>query len=68
MLIRKTSIVSGKVHILDLPVTNAQFAAYNAGALVQDAFPDLDADGREFLISGITPEEWAETFPPDEEN
>ena len=49
-------------------MTNAQFAAYNAGALVQDAFPDLDADAREFLMTGITPEEWAETFPPDEEN
>jgi hypothetical protein len=33
---------------------------------VQDAFPQLDADQREFLISGITPEEWDATFGDDE--
>ena len=32
------------------------------GALIQDAFPDLDADQREFLMTGITPAEWAEMF------
>lgn len=32
------------------------------GAFVQDAFPMLSADYREFLISGITPEEWEKMF------
>jgi hypothetical protein len=32
---------------------------------VQDAFPQLDADHREFLMTGITPEEWAELMGPE---
>lgn len=33
------------------------------GNLIQVAFPELDASEREFLMSGITPEEWARLFP-----
>jgi len=36
--------------------------AYKAGAMMQNAFPFLHTDEREFLISGTTPEEWAEMF------
>ena len=28
--------------------------------LIQNAMPNLSADEREFLMTGITPEEWAE--------
>lgn len=31
---------------------------YKKGALMQNAFPFLSAEEREFLISGTTPEEW----------
>lgn len=43
--------------------------AYNGGggALVQEAFPDLSADQREFLISGIGPKGWETIFLPGEE-
>jgi hypothetical protein len=30
--------------------------------MVQDAFPHLSADEREFLMSGATPAEWADVF------
>lgn len=33
----------------------------------QDHFPELNADQREFLISGTTPEEWERLFGGDEE-
>ena len=36
--------------------------AWANGALVQNAFPNLDADDREFIVSGITPEEWDATY------
>jgi hypothetical protein len=36
--------------------------AYKGGALMQNAFPFLSPDEREFLISGTTPEEWATMF------
>jgi hypothetical protein len=34
--------------------------AYRAGALIQDAFPMLNNEEREFLITGTTPKEWGE--------
>lgn len=32
------------------------------GNYIQNAFPYLSADEREFILTGITPEEWAEIF------
>jgi hypothetical protein len=34
----------------------------DTGTLVQDVFPHFDADQREFLITGILPEEWDAMF------
>jgi hypothetical protein len=36
------------------------------GVLVQDAFPYLNADIREFMITGTTPEEWNQIFPKED--
>ena len=36
--------------------------AYNNGAYVQEAFSDLSAEDREFLISRISPEGWEQEF------
>jgi hypothetical protein len=58
MNITRKSLISGKLHTLDLPVTEAQLRAYADGALLQDAFPDLAAPLREFIKTGVTPEEW----------
>jgi len=33
---------------------------------IQDIFPTLDADTREFIQTGITPSEWADIFGPEE--
>jgi hypothetical protein len=35
--------------------------------VVQNAFPKLNASEREFLLTGMTDEEWDETFPEDNE-
>jgi len=43
-----------------LPVTNEQIDRWEGGALVQDVFPHLTPSEREFLISGVTPEEWGQ--------
>ena len=60
MIVRRRSDITGIVHEMDLPVTDEQIAAYQAGRLgmVQDAFPELTPDQREFIMTGITPEEW----------
>jgi hypothetical protein len=41
---------------------------YKDGEYVQVAFPNMSKDDREFLISGISPEGWDQTFDenPDE--
>jgi hypothetical protein len=67
MIIRKKSIISGIVRDIDLPITEIEWGRYIRGARVQDAFPLLTAEQREFILSGITPEEWADTFPPEQE-
>lgn len=62
MVIIRKSIVSGKTRAFDLDITMEQIHTYEGGALIQDAFPNLTADEREFMMTGITPEEWEETF------
>ena len=64
MLITRRSMLSGKVHTFDIPITENQYFAYRSSpsALVQDAFPSLTADQREFILTGSTPEEWNEAF------
>jgi hypothetical protein len=58
MQITRKSEISGKTRTLDLPVTEAQLTAYHGGMLLQHAFPNLTADQREFIKTGITDEEW----------
>jgi len=59
MLVYRENIISGKVNVMSLPVTQTQLDTYqNTNVLVQDIFPDLTADQREFLISGFMPGEF----------
>lgn len=65
MQITRTSVVSGKTTTREIDVTQDQIDVWEAGELAQDAFPHLSADDREFIMSGITPEEWEELFGND---
>lgn len=67
MMITRRSSLTGKNHAMYLPVSQEQLAAYAAGAFVQDAFPQLTAAEREFILTGITPKEWAEVFGEDDD-
>lgn len=62
MKIRKKSPFTGKYHEMDLDISTEQFNAWQAGELIQDAMPHLSSEEREFLISGIPPKEWNDTF------
>jgi hypothetical protein len=62
MLITRTSPFSGKEHIREIDVTAEQLAAWKNGTLIQNAMPNVSAEDREFIMTGITPEEWEETF------
>lgn len=63
---------SGKTHIVELPISEEEYnkgmAAFRSGTFIQDAFPQLSKDHREFILTGATPEEWDEAFPPEEED
>ena len=66
MKITRTSPVTGVTHTLEVDCTPEQLEAWEAGTLIQDAMPDVEAPLREYIKSGITPQEWIETFgrPP----
>ena len=66
MLITKKSMFSGEWNTMDIPVTQSQIDDWESGTLIQDAMPNISADNREFLKTGVTPEEWTDTFGPDE--
>lgn len=67
MKITRKSTISGEERTRDLPISEEQLAAYNAGKLVEDAFPHLSVSDREFFISGITDDEWDQAFPDEDE-
>jgi hypothetical protein len=64
----RTSIFTRKRNTMTLPIDASTFIRWRRGEmLVQDAFPHLSADQREFLMSGATPEEWSGIFASDDE-
>lgn len=58
MLITRVSQLTGRLNKREIDVTEEQLHAWRRGALIQEAMPNLDEDDREFLQTGITPEEW----------
>lgn len=38
------------------------FGEWQAGEMIQNAFPNLNADEREFIKTGMTPELWDSLF------
>lgn len=65
-LVRRSPF-TGKLHETEFDLPFHQFLSYYAGeALIQNAFPTLNADEREFIMTGITPEEWNSTLGPEE--
>ena len=62
MLIYKKSTISGKINGMMIPVSKNQINRWENGELIQDVMPDLTKDEREFMISGITQEEWYGLF------
>jgi hypothetical protein len=64
--VTRTSPFSGQTNTMSFDMTDDEFTArvarYQDGALIQDAFDNLNADEREFLMTGITPAEWDAAF------
>ena len=67
MKITRTSIFSGIERTLDLPITQEQLAEWEAGGLIQKVMPDLTTSQREFVMTGVTDEEWDNEFGTEED-
>ena len=68
MKVTRTSILSGATRTIDIPeLTQNMLDVYAGGALAQDAFKGLSPDDREFLMTGITADEWNSAFGDDDE-
>ena len=64
-LITNPCIVCGARSEMVVPLDN--YIEWTKGTLIQDAFPDMDADSRELLKTGTHPECWDELFPAEKE-
>ena len=67
MVIVAVSALSGKKHAMALDITEAQVYDWVNGASIQDAMPHLSPAEREFLMTGITAEEWDSMFSEEDE-
>ena len=65
MQIVRTSRISGNTNVMDIDITTDQFLSWINGSLIQDVMPDISADEREFIMTGITPDEWDAMFGPE---
>ena len=60
MFITRTHPFTGAVNTRYIEVTQAQLDAWESGMMIQDAMPNVSADDREFIKTGIT--DWDEIF------
>ena len=68
MKITKTSPFTNTTNVMDINITQEQYLAWLDGTLIQNAMPNISADEREFIMTGITPSEWEENFGEEEED
>lgn len=62
MLIKRTSQLTGIERELDIPVEREHLDAWANGMLIQQAMPYINTDDREFIMTGITSDEWDKAF------
>ena len=68
MNITRKSDLTGVTRTIEIPVTPEQLRSWEEGALIQRAMPNLTSAQREFIISGITEEEWNDAFPEEDDD
>ena len=70
-LLCKKSGLTGKQNTVAIPMEQGALSeglkTWRDGALIQDAFPTLSDEDREFIMTGITAEEWEESIGSEEE-
>ena len=67
MIITRISPLTLRPNAMEINVTQAQFDAWKAGAYIQEAMSNLTDDEREFIMTGLTPTDWATLFGEEED-
>jgi hypothetical protein len=68
MQITKTSVLTGITRTLEINCTEDQFESWSRGDdLIQNIMPQLVPKDREFLMTGITEDEWESAFDDDDD-
>jgi hypothetical protein len=62
MQITRRNPFTGEHHTWNIAVNEQQLSAWRSGQLIQDAMPHLTDDEREFILSGILPDQWDQLF------
>ena len=65
MIITRVSPLTGRTNQMDINVSMQQINDWLQGGLIQHVMPDATIDEREFIINGMTPEDWG-TMPEEE--
>ena len=63
----RVSSYSGTERTKDLNVTQEQLDRWKNGEHIQKVMPDISPEDREFIMTGMTGDEWNELFPPDDD-
>jgi len=58
MLITRRSPLSGIENTMDLDIVPEQIELWHSGVLIQDAMPHLTRAEREFIMTGLTENDW----------
>ena len=67
--VSRKCIITGATNTMKLAITHEELDRIEEGKeLIQNIVPHLNADEREFLISGMTPETWEKTMGPEEDS
>lgn len=68
MLIERRSPLTGMINVMDLPVTQEQIDEWLSPSrrMVQDVFPNLSQEQREFIMTGYTNQDWDQMFPEED--
>lgn len=63
MEIKRKSVITGIEHVFNIPVNPEDLIMWeNGDASIDEAMPYLNNTDREFILSGITQEEWRAAF------
>ena len=67
MEIRRKSVITGIERVREIPVDPEHYTLWRNGVVsIHEAMPYLNDEDSEFILSGITKNEWCEAFKKEE--